>query len=127
LLRRGWLALVLVAVAAAVAASSAGASSTQMNCPRAGYCKWGFNYVTPNANFLVYGPYNYWLDQKFDKNSGGYVYHGFGPSSTCYRFEYGVAHWYGYPSTLGCGGYINPYTQYYSGSSSYLYFDDYAS
>lgn len=126
LLRRGWLTLVLVAVIAAVVASSASAvQSTPMNCPQSNYCKWGYNYVTPNANYLVYGPYKYWFDQYFSKNSGGTVYHGFGPSSTCYRFESGAASWYGYPSSLGCSGLVNPYTQYYSGNSSYLYFDDY--
>ena len=81
--------------------------------------------MTPNANELVYGPSNYWNDQYVDKTSGGTIYHAFGPSGSCYRSLVGVNSWYGTPSDMGCGGYVNPFVQYVSGNSSYLYFDDY--
>jgi hypothetical protein len=54
------------------------------------------------------------------------VYHGFRPSANCYRYEFGVATWYGHPSDLGCGGYIYNFTQWSSGDASYLYFESYA-
>jgi hypothetical protein len=118
----------LVVVAAAfglVTATGAAASPVPMNCPQQGFCKWGYNYVGPSVNELVYGPSNYWFDMYVDKTSGGTIYRAFGPNGNCYAAMSGASSWYGHPSDMGCGGYVNPFVQYVSGNTSYLYFDDY--
>jgi hypothetical protein len=113
------------AVATAVVAgySVANAAATDMHCAN-GYCWWGYNYVGQTVNTYVHGTWNYWYDQSIDKTSGGTIAHGFDPYAGCYHLIYGAGSWYGYPSSLGCGGYLQPYTTWISGNTSYLTFDD---
>jgi hypothetical protein len=126
---RPWRLAALVAVfatLAAISASSAGAAA--MNCQQQGYCYWGYNYVGVNVNPTVVGNWNYWFDQYLSKNSGDWITHGFESQSTngCIEHKTGAVTWYGHPADTGtgCGGYIRPYVQWYSGNTSYLYFDD---
>lgn len=124
---RPWGFLAVVAALATVAAISAPrAGAAVMNCQQQGYCYWGYNYVGVSVNRVVVGNWNYWYDQYLDKKSGDWIAHGFEPQGggSCVRQEYGTTSWYGYPSQLGCGGYIRPYTEWVSGNTSYLYFDD---
>lgn len=128
--RRGRLilgALVAAGVLAGSSAPDAAADWTHMHCNDQGnYCWWGYNLVGPTTNERVHAGWNYWDDQYIDKTSGGNIFHGFYPSPTCYHSIFGAGWWYGYPSDLGCGGYIYPYTMYNYGNTSYLYFDDFA-
>lgn len=86
--------------------------------------QWGFNNIGPNHTWESSG-YNYWDDQYLNKQNGGTVHHGFDPATNCYRVASGVQQWHGYPSDLGCGGYIYNWVLYISGNTSYLYIDSY--
>jgi len=121
---RLWLALAATLAVAIILPGAARADGTHMHCDSPGWCYWGYNIVGNATNPYVHGPYNYWADQYFDKMYGDWVRHGFGPAANCFKYEFGAATWYGYPSQLGCGGYIYPYTRWDSGNASYLKFND---
>lgn len=105
----------------ALTAGGAGANPGQMTC-QGGSCWWGFNYMGPSVNEIVTGGSNYWHFEVARKNSGGTVYVGFGPSG-CHKTLSGAISTSWQPSDIGCGGYINPFGQYASGATSYLYFE----
>jgi hypothetical protein len=120
---------IALAVAFSLAPSKASAVETRpMHCDQ-GVCSWGYNYLSPNGIFSIYGTWNYWLDQYIDKTSGGTISHGFNTSSppnTCYAYLSGVVNYYDTPNHIGsgCGGYLSPFAQYYNGNSSYMYMYD---
>jgi hypothetical protein len=126
--RRAWLVrLFAVAVAATVVAAAAlvgtaRGDSIQAAC-NSSYCYWGYNYVFSGR--IVYTPSSNFYSASDNINSGGYVYLGFGGTNggpgctTIVSTGYHVVH----PSDFGCLASNNTgFTQYYSGASSYLYF-----
>jgi hypothetical protein len=117
-------ALAVAACVVGFGAGGAAASPGTMNCQTQGWCHWGYNYMGPSLNEIVTGGSNYWALESVKKNSGGTVYIGFGPSG-CHRTFTGAATDSWHPSDIGCGGYINPFGQYASGSTSYLYFESF--
>jgi hypothetical protein len=106
---------------------NADASPGSMSCSNQGVytCNWGYNYQGPSTNEIVTGPNDYWTRLTVFVSSGGTTYQGFGPSG-CHHTSTGNSSWGGSPSDLGCGGYINPFSQYHSGATSYLQFNSYA-
>jgi hypothetical protein len=128
---RNW--AVLAATALAILASvfvltrDAGASPGSMTCGNQNgsyQCWWGWNYQGPSTNEIVTGPSNYWTYLYVSVSSGGTTYQGFGPSG-CHHTSVGTSSWSGSPSDIGCGGYINPFSQYHSGATSYLSFNSF--
>lgn len=124
--RRAELLAVAVAAAALTGAFAPSASAASMTCDT-GWCHWGYNYMGADVNTFLTGGWNYWYDQYVDKTSGGQIGHGFNTASGCYEYMTGASTWYGHPSDTGsgCGGYLQPFAQWTSGSTSYLYMDDY--
>jgi hypothetical protein len=126
---RRWAVVAAACIAAAgvafFATRDAGASPGSMSCstPPGGVytCTWGFNYEGPSLNEIVTGPSNYFVWLVVTVSSGGTTYQGFGPSG-CHHTSVGNSAWGGTPSDLGCGGYINPFSQYHTGAQSYLQF-----
>ncbi len=83
---------------------------------------WGYNYQTPTTNSYVESDYADWNHLALDKNSGGTVATGWFPGSgTCYRYSWGSMTWSVSAADWGCHGVKRAYSQYWSGSSSYLY------
>jgi hypothetical protein len=129
MIRRIRLGCALAAAASALVlafAGNAGASPGTMTCGQTsggrGWCHWGYNYMGPSVNEIVSGGSNYYTIEDVTKNSGGTVYIGFGPSGKHKTFT-GQASGSWTPADIGCGGYINPFGQYVSGATSYLYFE----
>ena len=119
--------VITLATVAAFLAAAPHASATSMHCD-SGICYWGYNNVGPVVNWQVVGTWNYWLDQYIDKTNGGTIAHGFsvpnpGPNPSCWEYMSGVWTFYETPSTIGngCGGYLQPWIQYFSGNTTYLY------
>jgi hypothetical protein len=77
------------------------------------------------VNQFVAGTWNYWANGYVDKNSGGWIAHGWNTAASCYEYMYGDTSWFGYPSDTGngCGGYLQRFAEWSSGSTSYLFFD----
>lgn len=94
----------------------------------AGYWSWGHNYMGYGVNEVVASGWNYWADQYLHKHSGGTIEHGFGDAPGCTRRTSGYDEWYGYPSDLGCGGYIFNFLIWQPGfgATSYLFVDSVA-
>ncbi len=111
-------ALALVVVATTLFAGSAGNAA-------AGYWSWGYNYMGSGVNQFVTGSWNYWADGYVDKNSGDWIAHGWNTASSCYEYMSGDSAWFGHPGDTGngCGGYLQRFAQWSSGSTSYLFFD----
>lgn len=110
-----------------LATKNAGASPGSMTCGTSSgvyTCTWGYNYQGPSTNEIVTGPSDYWTHLSVIVSSGGTTYQGFGPSG-CHHTSTGASSWSGTPSDLGCGGYINPFSQYATGATSYLKFNSY--
>jgi hypothetical protein len=108
----------IVGVTTSVA--TAWADSIQAGCSSSS-CTWGYNYVGPGR--LIYTPTSNFYSASDSINSGGYEYLGFGGSqANCYSFAtVGYTHYA--PVNFGCTSSNNTgFTQYASGSSSYLQF-----
>jgi hypothetical protein len=107
-----------------LATRAANASPGSMSCSNPGTytCDWGYNYQGPSTNEIVTGPNSYWTRITVFVSNGGTTYQGFGPSG-CHHTSTGASSWGGSPSDLGCGGYINPFSQYHSDATSYLRFN----
>jgi hypothetical protein len=125
-------AVLLVAIAMAgsiafFAARNASATAGSMTCGTSGgvyQCDWGYNYQGPSTNEIVTGTNAYWTHISVIVSSGGTTYQGFGPSG-CHHTSTGTSSWSGSPADLGCSGYIDPFSQYHTGATSYLKFSSY--
>jgi hypothetical protein len=125
MVRRYCLRLTLAAIFAVAAfagfAAVARADSIQAAC-NSSYCYWGYNYIFSGR--LVYTPTSNFYSSSDNINSGGWVYLGFGGGggSGCWT-EVTVGYTVVHPSDFGCSSTGNTaFTQYYTGASSYLYF-----
>lgn len=110
--------LMLAVVAITLVAVSAGNAT-------AGYWSWGYNYMGSGVNQGVTGTWNYWANGYVDKTSGDWISHGWNTAASCYEFMWGDSTWFGHPSDTGngCGGYLQRFAGWSSGSTSYLFFD----
>ena len=121
-LSRAKSAVLVAIVAACIVVPIASATAVEASCS-GGICTWGYNYVTPSANNLVYTPVSNFWSETAKINSGGNVYLGFGGSDNCYRTR-SVGTWTQSPGQLGCSASNNTaFVQYASGNSSYLHFE----
>lgn len=95
-----------------------------------GHCQWGYNYIGPDLNSWVPGPWNYWLNGQVLKNSGGIISVGMYSQSAgqwCLNnLGPGGSVWYFITSDIGCGGYNRPAIGYFSGATSYARMDVYS-
>ncbi len=117
---------VLLSVVATLMAFPANAGATH---EFAWFWHWGYNSVTPGVNFVVTSGWNYWKDHYLDKQNGGTILHGFIQTNdvACYDSPSGGPVYHFHKRTdLGCAPYLKNFVHYYSGNSSYLYFDSVA-
>lgn len=125
ILRLRWVVAVLAVVAASTFASPSRASAASMDCSAGNYCQWGYNYMGSGVNQFLTGGWNYWDNSYIDKNSGGSIAHGWNTAASCYQYMSGAASGYFRPEDTGtgCGGYLQRFAQWTSGSTSYLFID----
>jgi hypothetical protein len=84
------------------------------------YCNWGYDWLNSSSGEQD-SPWNYWYEQQLNKNNGGTIQIGVGPTDGCDVNRSGSGSWDVVISTYyGCGGYIYSYHAYESGDESYM-------